>query len=43
MDMIQYDMFIEMVFREFYGTNEIHKGPGLMDKVTDKLLPLLKK
>lgn len=38
--MIQYGMLIEMLFREFHETNDIHKGPGIMDKVTNKLLPL---
>jgi len=35
-------MFIEMVFREYHGTMDIHKGPGMMDKVVDKVLLLLK-
>ena len=42
MDMIQRDMFIETVFREFHGTNDIHRSLGIMNKVTDKLLSLLK-
>lgn len=38
--MIQCGMLIEMVFKEFHRTNDIHKGPGIMDKVTNTLLPL---
>jgi len=34
-------MLIEMVFKEFHGINDIHKGPGIMDKIKNKLLPLI--
>jgi len=40
MDVIQCGMFIEMVFKEYHGTMDIHKGPGIMDKVADKVLLL---
>lgn len=42
MDMIQCGMSIEMVFREYHGSKDIHKGPGIMDKVTEKVIALLK-
>jgi len=35
-------MFIEMVFIEYHGSKDIHKGPGIMDKVTEKVLVILK-
>ena len=40
-DMIKCGMFIEMVFREYHGTN-INKEPGIMDKVLNKVLLLYK-
>jgi len=42
MDMIRCRKFIEMVFREYHGPNDIHKEPDIMDKVTDKVLILIK-
>lgn len=31
-----------MVFREYHRSNDINKDPGIIDKVTEKVIALLK-